>query len=212
MNSFSEQRQERPKHLHLPRLDPRWYQGFAFVHWTMTIKNRATGWLDARFHQRFREVLLHSLMSKMRAGEVACPVYCLMPDHLHLLLIAWDAKADQRERLMPFLRRQLNAELGGEIRLQKQVYDHVLREKDRGRTRWRGLPFTLLRTRCARGWWKSRQLTRSRDVSCQGIPSWIGVFGIRRSSGCASGGLMRRSGARRRRSSRAPKGVAGARA
>jgi hypothetical protein len=47
-------------HRHLPRLSRQVYQGRAFVHWSMTVKDRRKGWLDDLFHARFREDLLHA--------------------------------------------------------------------------------------------------------------------------------------------------------
>ncbi|MFZ4680868.1 MAG: transposase [Terrimicrobiaceae bacterium] len=66
----------------LPRLRRGFYQGLAAVHWTFCIEDRANGWLDELFHARFREVVGHSCS---RHGCV-CAAYCLMPDHLHVLL------------------------------------------------------------------------------------------------------------------------------
>ena len=57
----------------------------------MTIKDRKTGWLSARSHREFREIHLHTLS---RYGLI-CPVYCCMPDHLHLFWIGREATSDQ---------------------------------------------------------------------------------------------------------------------
>ena len=67
-------------HNHLPRLTAEAYQRFAMVHWSMTLHDRSTGWLDKLLHARIREILLHTLVRY----EMFCPAYCLMPDHLHL--------------------------------------------------------------------------------------------------------------------------------
>jgi putative transposase len=112
-------------HRHLPRLSPETYRGHAFVHWTMRLQHRATGWLSEEFHVRFREILLHGLHS----CGCACPVYCLMPDHIHLLLVGWDVAADQT-KLLRFLTRHINRVFGPAFALQKQNYDHVLRDED----------------------------------------------------------------------------------
>ena len=77
---------------HLIRLPAENYRGRAFVHWTMTLANRETGWLCDALHSRFREILLHTLV---RHG-LACPVYCLMPDHLHIMWTGLTAGSDQR--------------------------------------------------------------------------------------------------------------------
>jgi putative transposase len=120
---------------HLPRLAPEFYHGFAVVQWTITLERHATGWLDATFHLHFRELMLHAAA---REG-LFCPVYVLMPDHLHLLWMGLRLDSDQRNA-MKFLRKHLAVELtrraptGVEFELQKQSHDSVLREKDR----WRG--------------------------------------------------------------------------
>ena len=75
----------------LPRLPREWYQGRAAVFWTHTIEDRATGWLDERFHRRVREVLLHTCA---RYG-LACPAYVLMPDHWHLVWLGLTETSDQ---------------------------------------------------------------------------------------------------------------------
>jgi hypothetical protein len=123
---------EQPEMHHLPRLAPEFYRGFAVVLWTITLERRAKGWLDDRFHLHFRELLLHAAA---REG-LFCPVYVLMPDHLHLVWLGLRVDSDQRNA-MKFIRKHLAAELarrspaGVEFELQKQAHDSVLREKDR---------------------------------------------------------------------------------
>ena len=88
----------------------------------MTLDHRRTGWLDKDFCQAFREILLHSLVRY----EACCPIYCLMSDHLHLMLVGWSLTADQL-LLVRFLRKYLNEKLSAHgYKLQKQAHDHVL--------------------------------------------------------------------------------------
>jgi REP element-mobilizing transposase RayT len=112
---------------HLPRLDPEHYRGLATVHWTMTIQDRRTGWLDSGRHAAFREALLHTLVRY----EMLCPTYCFMPDHIHLVWMGTALSTDQRLAL-EFFRRQTN-QLLAPFFWQKQAYDHVLREHERER-------------------------------------------------------------------------------
>lgn len=91
----------------------------------MTIDRRKTGWLTERFHHRFREILLHTLARQ----RLICPVYCLMPDHLHLLWMGLSGESDQRIAAR-FFRTHLNAALSP-MRLQHQAYDHALRPAER---------------------------------------------------------------------------------
>ena len=85
------------------RLPPAFYQGYAFVHWNMTMEERSRGWLSPAFHQRFREIQLHTL-SRYR---LLCLCYCLMPDHLHLLWAGLDIDSDQ-DKAATFFRKYLN--------------------------------------------------------------------------------------------------------
>ncbi|HRQ89858.1 MAG TPA: hypothetical protein PLA50_13745 [Bacteroidia bacterium] len=114
---------------HLRRLDRSHYSGLAIVHWTHSIDSRKTGWLDEAFHVAFREALIHCGF----LYELWCPAYCLMPDHIHLVWSGIAAESDQLSATA-WLRRRMNGWLKpGGVRLQKQAYDHVLRESDRQR-------------------------------------------------------------------------------
>ncbi len=112
----------------LCRLDPLAYTGRACVHWTMSLEKRASGWLDDLMHARLREILLHVCARY----SLVCPAYCLMPDHAHFLVMGIGADADQRPALR-MLRRQWTSLLPHGMALQRQSYDHVLREKERAR-------------------------------------------------------------------------------
>ncbi|MCX6903219.1 MAG: hypothetical protein NTW03_07025 [Verrucomicrobia bacterium] len=113
---------------YLPRLPREQYQGDAVVHWTLPISLRRKGWLDERFHAAFREIMLHTAA---REG-LLCPVYCLMPDHLHLVWMGLRLDTDQFNG-MAFLRRHLGPRLAPQ-RFQHQAHDHVLKEEERRRT------------------------------------------------------------------------------
>jgi len=112
----------------LRRLDPLAYAGRACVHWTMSLEKRASGWLDDLMHARLREILLHVCARY----SLACPVYCLMPDHSHFLIMGIGEHADQRLAIR-MLRRQWTPLLPHGMELQRQSYDHVLREDERVR-------------------------------------------------------------------------------
>ena len=123
-------RPEFEPHSYLRRLPAEAYQGRAYVHWSMTMDDRKTGWLIPIFYYKLREILTHTAF---RYG-FCCPIYCCMPDHLHLLWVGILDTCDQRPASRYF-RRQLNPvleKLGA--RFQKQSYDHVLREEDRQHT------------------------------------------------------------------------------
>jgi len=114
-------------HEHLPRLEPEFYRGQAYVHWTMTIDGRKTGWLKPLFLYKFREILAHTLFRY----ALACPIFCLMPDHVHLVLIGIDDRSDQL-KATKYLRKHVGEALGRiGFQFQHQPYDRVLRDDER---------------------------------------------------------------------------------
>jgi hypothetical protein len=112
---------------YLPRLSREHYQADAVVFWTLTVFDKAKGWLTPAFHQRFQNLMLHAAA---REGLV-CPVYCLMPDHLHLVWMGLRLDSDQING-MAFLRTYLEPELSP-ARFQPQPQDEVLRAEQRKR-------------------------------------------------------------------------------
>ena len=112
---------------YLPRLPRERYQGDAVVLWTLTTFDRARGWLGSEFHRWFRELSLHVAA---REG-LACPVYCLMPDHLHLVWMGLRRDTDQLNGIA-FLRTHLEPALAP-ARFQPQAQDEVSRSEQRAR-------------------------------------------------------------------------------
>jgi putative transposase len=110
---------------YLPRFAPAFYQGRAVVFWTHPIKDRATGWLKIGFHQIFCEIMLHAAVRE----HLVCPVYTLMPDHLHLVWMGVRPTSDQL-KAVTFLRTQLAPHLMPHS-FQHQSHDHVLRAHER---------------------------------------------------------------------------------
>lgn len=116
---------EPPDELH--RLRDAWYRGAAWVHWTMTIHERQTGWLTPTHHGALRELLIHVCARY----HLVCPAYCLMPDHAHFLLLGLSDCSDQRNAVK-LLRRYWNLLLARSgMMLQKQAYDHVLQDDEK---------------------------------------------------------------------------------
>jgi REP element-mobilizing transposase RayT len=110
---------------YLPRLAREHYQADAVVHWTLTVYKRAQGWLTPEFHREFRELMLHTAA---REG-LACPTYCLMPDHLHLVWMGLRLDTNQLNG-MAFLRTHLEPALRP-AKFQAQAQDNVLRQEER---------------------------------------------------------------------------------
>ena len=122
----------------LPRLQRIYYQQDAVVHWTMTTQHRATGWLTNDMHTRFRELMLHTAA---REG-LCCPVYCLMPDHMHLVWMGLRPDTDQLNG-MAFLRTYLGPVLRPH-RFQHQAHDHVFSDEERERNAFAKVCFYIL--------------------------------------------------------------------
>jgi hypothetical protein len=111
----------------LPRLSREYYQADAVVFWTLTVFDKAKGWLTPAFHQRFQNLMLHAAARE----DLVCPVYCLMPDHLHLVWMGLRLDSDQINGMV-FLRAYLEPELSP-AKFQPQPQDEVLRAEQRKR-------------------------------------------------------------------------------
>jgi putative transposase len=129
----------------LRRLDRSFYRGHCYVHWTISMQHRATGWLDDSHHLAVRQLLQHALSRHF----LCCPVYCLMPDHGHFLFVGLEARADQLTALTWF-RRGWNRLLQP-VQQQDQAYDSVLREADRNRDAFANVLGYVLRNPVRRG-------------------------------------------------------------
>lgn len=106
----------------------------------MTLDRRARGWLSPLIHSRLREILVH-LSAKY---HLACPAYCLMPDHGHFLFMGCQPQSDQL-RAARLLRTHWNTILPAGFRLQKQGYDHVLLESEREQNAFQGIAHYILK-------------------------------------------------------------------
>jgi hypothetical protein len=124
-----------PHRDHLRRLSREYYQGDAIVHWTINVLDRRVGWLSGLFLYRFRELLTHTLF---RYGLV-CPVYCLMPDHMHLVWMGITQGSDQLNAMKHFRPRCDESLKRIGYSLQDQAYDHVLKEEECRQNEFRNL-------------------------------------------------------------------------
>ena len=112
---------------YLQRLPPEYYRGQAYVHWSLSINERKQGWLKPVLLYKFRELLTHTAF---RYG-LCCPIFCLMPDHFHMMWVGIFDGSDQLPAMKHF-RTRLNEvlqKLG--FRLQDQAYDNVLQENEK---------------------------------------------------------------------------------
>ena len=94
-------------HRNLPRLDLAAYRGLAYVHWIFNIRDRKRGWLDMEFLLRFQLLATHAFLRQC----IAAPCVCLMPDHIHMLLIGYDELQSDQRVAVEFLRKQLKPHL-----------------------------------------------------------------------------------------------------
>ena len=112
---------------YLKRLPPEFYRGQAYVHWSLAIQDRKQGWLKPITLYRFRELLTHTMF---RYG-LCCPIFVLMPDHLHMMWIGILDGADQLPAMKHFRTRFNEALSVFDCELQEQGYEHVLKEYER---------------------------------------------------------------------------------
>jgi len=75
--------------------------------------------------------------------QLFCPVYCLMPDHIHFMWMGLRISSDQLNA-MKFLRTRLEPALGKGRTWQHQAYDHVLKEEERRRNAFANVCFYVL--------------------------------------------------------------------
>jgi putative transposase len=153
---------------HLARLDSAFYVGRVAIHWNFAMEERAKSWLTPLMHARFRECLLHTDVRY----RVACPIYCLMPDHMHLLLLGLGEDSGQTQAVK-FLRRHLNtalAECGA--RLQKQAYDHVLTEKEMERNVFQAVAWYIAENPVRAGLVKEAREWQYTGCAVAGHPAW----------------------------------------
>jgi REP element-mobilizing transposase RayT len=93
----------------------------------MTIQERKTGWLVPIFYYKFREILSHAAFRY----AFACPIFCLMPDHMHMLWLGIDDRTDQL-KASEYFRKRISeplSKLG--VEFQHQPYDHVLKDEEK---------------------------------------------------------------------------------
>lgn len=88
---------------------------------------RKQGWLTEAWHRTFREILTHSL----GRFDLACPVYCPMPDHVHMLWVGHSPRSDQQRAMTHFRKATNKLLLKPAYVWQEQAYDHVLSSDER---------------------------------------------------------------------------------
>jgi len=123
MQTPSEPKDWRTALSYLPRLPRPFYQADATVHWIITSNRRVQWELGSMLHGAFRELVLHACAREY----MMCPVYCLMPDHLHMVWTGLARVSDQLKG-MAFFRTHFSRVIHP-VELQSQAYDRVLRNR-----------------------------------------------------------------------------------
>lgn len=140
---------------------------------------RARGWLDEALHTALREALVHACVR----GKCVCPVYCLMPDHGHFLILGAHSDADSRVWAKWF------AQCGARffLRASSSSARHMITSCARRiakRTRSPPLRGTSLRIRCGPDWSK---ILKPGRFPAQSFPDIQRSTSGRRVSGMFSG-------------------------
>jgi putative transposase len=110
------------------RLPLEYYRGKAVVSFSICLKNRVCLFNDSEIVKGFIAILKDVINSE----ECLVPVYCFMPDHLHLLIIGLTDNADLLKIVAKF-KQKTGYWLAGqkkEAGWQKDFYDQVIRTND----------------------------------------------------------------------------------
>jgi putative transposase len=107
------------------RLDRELYRGIVTVSFTLCIQDKKQAFTEATLVKTFIEMLT----SVTDISLYKIPVYCFMPDHLHLLIQGISNKSDVWKATVSFKQKTgfwLSSNKP-EIKWQKDFYDHVIR-------------------------------------------------------------------------------------
>jgi putative transposase len=107
------------------RLPRECYRGRVTVAFTACIKERRSPFREARVVKQFLELLQKSVEKNL----CLVPIYCFMPDHLHLILQGLEDSADTWKAMVDF-KQQSGYWFGRNLpqfAWQKDFYDHVIR-------------------------------------------------------------------------------------
>jgi len=120
-------RRQIPVHRNLPRLREEDYVGRRTVAFTACLQGRSpyfVGLDTIRTHVS----ILESISVDYR---VAVPIYCFMPDHLHVMLMGLEDDSNLIEAFRKFkLKSGIALQRYTEVRWQPRFYDHVVRASE----------------------------------------------------------------------------------
>jgi putative transposase len=115
----------RERHHRLPR---EFYRGQLQVVFTLGISGKESLFADAEVVREFI-VLLHSCA---KTHNCIVPIYCFMPDHLHVMLQGTADTADLWQAIVAFKQRSgfWLGQRRPEVGWQKDFYDHIVRKNE----------------------------------------------------------------------------------
>lgn len=109
------------------RLPPEVYRGQILCAFTANVRNRFPLFRDETV---VRQALI-SLQAESAKRACVVPVYCFMPDHVHLILSGREATSDLKKAMDGF-KREIGLWVGRNrpgVRMQKVYYDHMIRDR-----------------------------------------------------------------------------------
>ena len=110
------------------RLHRKYYQGRIVVSFTACILDRRSPFLEKSIVDQFIEALRRSAES----SQCIVPIYCFMPDHLHVILQGLTDRSDTWRAMVSF--KQKSGFWFGrnlpQFCWQKDFYDHVIRSDE----------------------------------------------------------------------------------
>lgn len=111
------------------RLDRELYKGIVSVSFTLCIVGKKQAFIEPVIIKTFTDLLA------VEAKKTSCkiPVFCFMPDHLHLLIEGTSSDADTWKTIVDFKQKSgfwLASNRPG-IKWQKDFYDHIIRSDEK---------------------------------------------------------------------------------
>ncbi|MFO0968806.1 MAG: transposase [Gemmataceae bacterium] len=110
------------------RLPLAYYRGPVVVSFTACIKDRAHAFEDVDVIAQFR----HDLADALQKNVCCAPIYCFMPDHLHILVSGLSENADTWRAMVAFKQKTgfWFSRHRPSFAWQKDFHDHILRKDD----------------------------------------------------------------------------------
>ena len=110
------------------RLDRELYRGIVSVSFTLCVQDKKAVFIDPAIVRSFIDILARIT----EPTSCIAPVYCFMPDHLHVLLRGTSCDSDLWKTLVAYKQRTgfwLTTNRPA-IKWQKDFYDHVIRDHE----------------------------------------------------------------------------------